>query len=348
MRGIARGIKSQRYRMHNEYLAALERQLLDLTRASQPAYAEFFNMFRYHLGWTDAQGFAARADTGKRIRPLLCLWSCEACDADWRAALPAAAAIELIHNFSLIHDDIEDNSAERRGRATVWKVWGMAQAINAGDALFVLAHHALDRLTQPAAERRLEIYRAFHAANLKLTQGQFLDIAFERADQVTLERYFEMVRGKTAALLRAACEIGARVAATDEKIVGAFAAYGENLGIAFQISDDALGLWGDPAQTGKSALTDLISRKKSYPVLAAMQSEWGAELRARYAQPVWQDNDLARVQEILHESNVRARAAQQAEIFAQRALDALQQTQLENPSIVRLRELVAQIVSRDK
>src|SRR5581483_2903253 len=133
--------------MVNEYLDALEQELQNVTRAPHPQYAEFFNMFHYHLGWSDARGNPLQADTGKRIRPLLCLWSCEAGGGDWRAALPAAAALELLHNFSLIHDDIEDNSDERRGRAAVWKIWGLAQGINAGDAMFVLAHLALDRLS---------------------------------------------------------------------------------------------------------------------------------------------------------------------------------------------------------
>ncbi len=336
--------------MTNEYLAALELELQTVARTNDSRYAEFFNMFRYHLGWTDAQGNPARAATGKRIRPLLCLWSCEAGGGDWRAALPAAAAIELIHNFSLIHDDIEDGSDERRGRTTVWKIWGLAQGINAGDAMFVLAHLALDRLTTPALslERYFEIHRVFDRATLQLTQGQYLDIGFERADLVTMQHYLEMVRGKTAALLAAACEIGARIATAEHEKIRAFAAYGENLGIAFQIADDVLGLWGDPAQTGKSAHTDLLSRKKSFPVLAAMEGTCGDELRALYAKPAWSEAEIARVQEILRAANARALAIQQAETYAQRARDALHVTRLENPAITRLRALVTDVVHREK
>jgi len=156
------------------------------------------------------------------------------------------------------------------------------------------------------------------------------------------------VRGKTAALLAAACEIGARVATNDGNMIRAFADYGENLGIAFQISDDVLGLWGDPALTGKSARTDLLSRKKSYPVLAAMQSAYGDELRALYAQADWQEREIARVQEILRVSDARAQAIAQAETFAQRALDALRATRLENDALRRLRALVAQVTHREK
>jgi geranylgeranyl diphosphate synthase type I len=336
--------------MVNEYLDALEQELQNVTRAPHPQYAEFFNMFHYHLGWSDARGNPLQADTGKRIRPLLCLWSCEAGGGDWRAALPAAAALELLHNFSLIHDDIEDNSDERRGRAAVWKIWGLAQGINAGDAMFVLAHLALDRLSTAAlsANQALEIHHAFHQAALKLTQGQYLDIGLERAERVTLEHYFEMVRGKTAALLSAACAIGARMANADESVIRAAAAYGENLGIAFQIADDVLGLWGDPALTGKSARTDLLSRKKSYPVLAAMQSAFGEELRALYAKADWGEADIQRVQEILEASAARAQATQRAEAYAARALEALDATGWKNAGATRLRELVGQVVHREK
>jgi geranylgeranyl diphosphate synthase type I len=336
--------------MSNEYLDALDQELRAVTRTAHPRYADFFNMFHYHLGWTDAQGNPAKADAGKRIRPLLCLWACEAGEGDWRAALPAAAAVELIHDFSLIHDDIEDNSGERRGRATVWKIWGLAQGINAGDAMFVFAHLALDRLAAStlSLQRYIEIHRVFDQATLQLTQGQYLDIGFERADQVTLDHYFEMVRGKTAALLAASCELGARVATTDDRVIRAFAEYGENLGIAFQIADDVLGLWGDPVLTGKSARTDLVSRKKSYPVLAAMSSDLGNELRALYAKAKWQEADLQRVQEILRATDARTLATQQAEIYATRALDALDATNLENAAMTRLRELVTQVVHREK
>lgn len=335
--------------MTSDYLTALDQKLRALTRTRAPLYADFFNILHYHLGWTDAQGNAAQADMGKRIRPLLCLWACEAVGASWRDALSAAAAIELIHNFSLIHDDIQDDSAARRGRATVWKVWGMAQGINAGDAMFVLAQQAINEIpTNISLARYADIQRAFNAAIFKLTQGQYLDLAYERADQVTLEQYLEMVNGKTAALLCAACEIGARIGTDDRQLYRTLAKYGEHLGIAFQIADDVLGLWGDPKVTGKSAQTDLLSRKKSYPILYALQAEGGNELRALYAKPEWSENDVQRVQEILEITNARAQALNRAEIYARQAQDALDATNLENPAITRLSNLIQQVVYRDK
>lgn len=335
--------------MASEYLSALEQELQEITRSRDARYAELFNMFTYHLGWTDVQGKPSLSDPGKRLRPLLCLWTCEAVGGEWRAALPAAAAIELIHNFSLLHDDIEDDSNERRGRRAVWKVWGLAHGVNAGDGMFALAHIALDRLDgRIRAEPALEIRRGFDTAIFKITQGQFLDICYERADQVKLEHYFEMVRGKTAALIRAACEIGARVGTPNAEQIRAFAEFGENLGVAFQIADDALGVWGDASKTGKSTRTDLLGRKKSYPVLAAMQREKGSVLRALYAQPNWSEQDIRRVEEILSDVRVRGQVMREAELYARRAIDAVASTGLENEATTRLMELADQMVDREK
>ncbi|HZQ10335.1 MAG TPA: polyprenyl synthetase family protein [Anaerolineae bacterium] len=335
--------------MSSEYFVAIEQELRDVTRASSPRYADFYNIFQYHLGWTDANGNPARADTGKRLRPLLCLWSCEAAGGDWRKALPAAAALELIHNFSLLHDDIEDQSEERRGRKTVWNVWGLAQAVNAGDAMFVLAHLALDKLgANISLDRYSEIHRAFDAATLKLTHGQYLDIGYEGATGVTLEQYFEMVRGKTAALIAVSCEIGARLATADERIIRAFVDYGENAGIAFQIADDVLGLWGDPEVTGKSARTDLLSRKKSYPVLAAMYSIKGEELRALYEKREWSEPDIQHIEKIFMETSVREQAIREAKSYAQRGLSALESSGLHNEAVTRLKNLVHEMVDREK
>jgi geranylgeranyl diphosphate synthase type I len=332
-----------------EYLSALERELESIVEPGAAPYREFWTMLRYHLGWTNDRGDSARSDTGKRLRPLLCLWSCQAVGGDWRDALAPACAIELIHNFSLIHDDIEDNSETRRGRPTIWKRWGIAQAVNSGDAMFVLAHLSLDRLRAGISVSRYhKIHETFDAATLRLTQGQFLDLTYERADRVTLDQYLEMVRGKTAALISAACEIGARVSTEDEGIARAFARYGENLGIAYQITDDILGLWGDPALTGKSARADLYSRKKSYPVLAAMQDDTSGELRGLYARAVWQSGDVERIEQIIAECRSREKAMQVAEGYARKAARDLELTGCSNEMAAHLHAVLNQAVHREK
>jgi geranylgeranyl diphosphate synthase type I len=332
-----------------EILSALDRELKNRTASTHAEFSEFFGMFHYHLGWTDSHGNPVIADMGKRIRPLVCVWSCEAVGGNWQDALSAAASIELIHNFSLIHDDIQDKSESRRGRATVWNVWGVAQAINAGDAMFVLAQQAMDDLpAQLSLERYVAIQRTFHSAILRLTQGQYLDLAYERADQVTMEQYLQMVGGKTAALLAAASEIGARIGTTDSHLSHAFATYGEQLGIAFQIADDVLGIWGDPELTGKSARTDLMSRKKSYPVLYAMQGKMGGDLRALYLEKEWTDDQFGRVEEILKETDARGFARAQAREYAARAEKAIDTLGLDNDAIISLRNLATQVTQRDK
>ncbi len=232
-------------------------------------YAPLRTMLAYHLGW---EGEGAGADAqGKRIRPLLVLLSCAAAGGEWRQALPAATAVELIHNFSLIHDDIQDGSALRRGRATVWVKWGVAQAINAGDLMFILAHLALLELEAACgAATTLQASRLLHQGCVRLTQGQYLDLHNETVARPTIEDYWFMVEGKTASLLGCCTELGALVAGVSDQRRQAFRDYGYNLGLAFQVLDDWLGIWGDSQQTGKSIESDLVSGKKTLPVLYAL------------------------------------------------------------------------------
>ncbi len=333
----------------DEYLAAIEQELRAILQPTSAVYADFFNMFSYHLGWTDEQGAPRASDPGKRVRPLICVWSCEATGGEWRNSLPAAAAIELVHNFSLIHDDIEDNSAERRGRATVWKNWGLAQGINAGDAMFVLAHIELDKMSADVSlATYMEIHRAFDAAIFELTQGQFLDLHFENANRVSLDDYLNMVRGKTAALLAAASEIGARISTDDPQLVALFKQFGGNLGIAFQIADDILGIWGDPAQTGKPVGADILSRKKSFPILAALQEDGQTDLREIIEKPALTLADVSTVEKILDKLGARGIAQTHAEFYLDRALAALDATDLDNRATARLRDLAFSAADREK
>ena len=165
----------------DNYLTALDTELRDILDSTNRAYDAYYGMFRYHLGWTDEKFKPIQADPGKRIRPLICFVVCEALGQDWQRALPVAAAIELVHNFSLIHDDIEDDSDTRRGRATVWKVWGIPQGLNAGDGMFVLSRLALGRMPQRglSVQKWAAVSSEFDAATLALCQGQFLDLSFE-------------------------------------------------------------------------------------------------------------------------------------------------------------------------
>jgi len=306
------------------YLSELDmfmRQIVD----SAPQEPEFAVMLRYPLGWVDAQGSPYNHPTGKRIRPLLLLLCAEATGGDWRQAIPAAAAVELLHNFSLIHDDIQDDSPTRHNRPTVWKIWGRSQAINAGDAMFSLAYVALQRLAQSTATSpvALKCWDIFNRTCLELTRGQHLDMRFESQQQVTVDEYLSMISGKSAALIGAAAELGALIGSGSENTAAHFASFGYNLGMAFQIHDDILGIWGDPSVTGKSAATDIISRKKSLPVLYGLSKS--PELVQVYAKPNFSDADVAEAVRLLNSVNALDYTRQSEEVYYRKALDSLGQ-----------------------
>jgi len=191
------------------YLTAIEEELRYSIAAPSDDLVSFYNMMAYHLGWLDGQFRPVQAASGKRIRPLLCLLTCEAAGGDWHKALPAAAALELVHNFSLIPDDIEDNSSTRRGRTPLWKLWGLPQGINAGDGMLVLACQALLRLNDRGVDSAttLAAIHLLYQTILALCQGQYLDIAFEGRLDVSEEAYLRMIGGKTASLFAASTQM---------------------------------------------------------------------------------------------------------------------------------------------
>ena len=248
-------------------LPVIESQLQTaVNQVEGPDMAEMKHMLAYHMGW---EGPGAGPDSrGKRIRPMLVLLTALAAGGNWRDALPAACAVELIHNFSLIHDDIEDNSPLRRGRPTIWKKWGIAQATNIGDTMFTLAHLEILRLAETLPP--LIVIRAanlLHQACLHLTQGQYLDLSYEQRTQLTEDEYWYMISGKTATLLAACSELGALTASAPESTCQVYHQFGYALGLAFQAQDDFLGIWGDAELTGKSNDSDLVTGKKTLPIL---------------------------------------------------------------------------------
>ncbi len=239
-------------------------------------------MARYQLGQVNADGSPASADRGKAVRPTLCLLMCEALGGDLKAALPAAAGLELLHNFTLVHDDVMDDDETRRHRPTVWVIWGRAQAIDAGDLLHVLATLSVLRSggNGPSASLARDAVEVLTEGCRLVTEGQHLDIAFETAASVGVADYLDMIARKSAALLAVAFELGAIFASNDPATRAACRAYGRELGIVFQIRDDMLGIWGDPAVTGKPVGADIQKRKKTLPIIHALETADGAD-RAR-------------------------------------------------------------------
>ncbi len=226
-------------------------------------------MVAYHMGWADEAGRPTTVKTGKLVRPSLCLWACSALGSEAVEALPAAAAIEWFHNFTLVHDDIQDGDRKRHGRETVWSLWGIPQAINAGDAMQTLAFYSVAQGAKHS-ERALRAVAAIASAGLIVIEGQCLDLELEGQIDTTLRAYLRMVAAKTGALLGASVESGAVLAGADEASAALFRRAGRLLGTAFQIRDDWLGMYGNPSITGKSSSGDAGRFKMTYPVVAGL------------------------------------------------------------------------------
>ncbi|MFI0479185.1 family 2 encapsulin nanocompartment cargo protein polyprenyl transferase [Actinomadura sp. 9N215] len=302
----------------------------------------------YHLGWRDERGhrLAGRAAgaAGKAIRPALTLLTARAVGGTAEAALPAAVAVELAHNFSLLHDDVMDGDLTRRHRPTAWTVFGTGVAVLAGDALLAAAFEALARGAAPVVPRAV---RTLGRAVVDLVEGQSADLAFEERGDVTLDECVVMAGRKTGALLGAACALGADHGGGTADQAARLRAFGERLGLAFQLADDLLGIWGDPAVTGKPVHSDLRARKKSLPVVAALTSDTpaGAELAALYrrAEPLTGD-DAARAAELIDAAGGRAWTIARADALlaaALRELDAADPTPVAAAELQTLARLIA-------
>lgn len=332
------------------YIDATESWLRQHLATPRPDLADLYGMMAYHLGWRNSDLSPAAQAQGKRLRPVFCLLSCEAAAGEWETAVPYAAAIELVHNFSLIHDDIEDYSQERRHRPTLWSVWGIAHGINTGDAMWCLARTAVYGLLEAGQSPANTLAAAVRLDQtcLKLCQGQFLDISFETRQTVTTDEYLQMIAGKTAALLSACTLGGAALAGASDGTVQALGSFGHELGIIYQIVDDILGIWGDPAVTGKPAATDILTRKKTLPILYAL--EWEAmnglddlqkALADRNAPP-----DVPSVVTLLERAGALTYAQEAAEDHRAAMLQSLDQAELAGQAAHTLRELAVGLISR--
>jgi geranylgeranyl diphosphate synthase type I len=255
----------------------LPAQAIDLT--------SFYGQMQYHMGWVDRAFSPIPINSGKLLRPTLLLLAYEASGA-WglteqiqdhtiylRRALPAAASIELTHNFSLIHDDIVDNDTERHHQPTLWTIWGRSQGINTGDGMFALARLALWDILPAGVEGTIaaRLGAALDRATLTIAEGQYLDLSFEKREDVAVAMYMDMIARKTAALMSCACEMGALLGTREEATIASLRDFGFAMGIAFQVRDDVLGIWASAAELGKTSAGDIYRRKKSLPILHALE-----------------------------------------------------------------------------
>jgi geranylgeranyl diphosphate synthase type I len=326
------------------HLVAIEARLREAL-AAREGLPDYYGMMQYHMGWLDEQLNSSQVPRGKRLRPLLCLLACEAVGGRPERALPAAASVELVHNFSLIHDDIEDGSATRRHRATVWAVWGLAHGVNCGDGMFARAVLELGRLPERGVspEQTLTSQRVLLETCVALTEGQYLDITFETQTEVDLDSYLRMIHHKSAALIACSTQLGALVGGASEEVVAHYAQFGEHLGMAFQVIDDILGIWGTEGQTGKSTSSDILNRKKTLPVVYALSDK---ELRAIYAREKLTERDVARVLAILERKGARAFAEQVAGDYSARAMRSLVEAGQDSPARQALQDLALSLLKR--
>ena len=310
-----------------------------------------YEMLAYHLGLDHDDG-----PRGKRMRPLLGLLAYQSLTGDYRAALPGAAAVELGHNFSLVHDDIEDADRERRHRPTLWAIWGVPLAINAGDALFALSRLALYRLLADGfSERRvLALMRVYDETCLALCEGQFLDISFERRTDITVEEYLEMIGRKTAALVGASVQAGAILATDDAGTVEAYRHFGYHLGLAFQMADDVKGSFWTSAASGKPEAGDIRKRKKTLPLVWALEHASDAD-RTRLAEiyatgqsaadAPMPPEEVDEVLAILERSGAREEALTEARRYRDLALADIDELPIPDGRRSELRALVESVIA---
>ena len=340
-----------------QQVAALQAQYLPyvqtwLRNALAGTAAGINRLLRYHMGWEDAEGVPTPSDGGKALRPVLCLTACELAGGDWHRALPAAAALELVHNFSLVHDDIQDGDVLRRGRETLWSVWGVPAALSGGNAMRVIADRTLAKLETsglpPAAVMRAsaDLNRRY----LEMIEGQYLDVSFEQRPQVTVAEYLDMIGRKTGALFESAMFLGALMATDDVGRAHAFGACGRHMGIAFQVRDDYLGVWGDPAKTLKP-LTDIQRKKKSLPMvymLEAANREDRAWLAGAYAGDEISSENLERILQLLDRLGARAYVTRTAKACASEARSLARALGLPAGRRRTLEAVAAYCVQRDR
>ncbi len=343
----------------NEHLDMVDNEILNLIdNEIKNENFEFttplYDMMKYHMGWLDKDLKDVNQYRGKRFRPTMCLLTYSAISGVYKKAIPGAIAVELIHNFSLIHDDIEDMDEERRHKPTVWKLWGIPQAINVGDGMHVLANLAVLKLREANVtdSKIIDVLEILNNVIIRLCEGQYLDMCFEDKMDITIDMYVEMIKRKTAALIGASTKIGATLATDDEEVVEHFRNFGEKIGVAFQIVDDIIGIWEKTEQTGKPKASDIRNKKKTLPILYAFKKASKSErefLTRTYEREgkTLDDEEINTVLEILKRVRAKEYSKKIARQYEEDALSELSRTGIENESMDKLKALAKFLVRRN-
>ena len=332
------------------YQSKLEAELKSvLGESTLPLYI----MLRYHLGWVDSRGCPQETSGGRRARPTLCLLACEGVGGDWHSALPASAAIELMHNFTLIHDDIQDRSWERRNRPTVWKIWGQAQGINAGDAMHALTQLALLRLEEKGipGEKIMLASNILSQTCLEICEGQYLDIEYEDSLNIDIDSYSEMIAKKTASLFECSLYLGALLGSNNQVKIANLRSFGKRLGMAYQVQNDLIGIWGGKETGVKSPSTDIKYKKKTLPIIYALQRAEGEDrenLLSIYSKANVSAKDVAQVLYIIDGLGARNYTEGVIEQYHLQALQDLELAELSPSAQQELKEVSAFLLDRVK
>lgn len=311
-----------------------------------------YEMLRYHLGFQNTSEESCDKSHGKLIRPILCLLCCQATMGDLSKVIPAAVSLELIHNFSLIHDDIQDDSHKRRQRPTVWKLWGKEQAINAGDAMFAMSYLELLKLQDNNISDSIIVrsMRLLSEACLNLCEGQYLDMLYECTCNITTENYLTMIMKKTAALIATSTALGASFGTDNDEIINNFYMFGRDLGMAFQITDDVLGIWGTEAKTGKPEKIDILKKKKTFPVVYSLNNgsvQDNRELKHYYSNNKTEEHVVIRIAEILNSLGAQAYSQKKAQQYYKLALSRLETIDIEQSRRTPIINMVNLLMGRD-
>jgi len=304
--------------LRNSFESKFEAEIMTQCSQIEPELKE---MVRYHFGWHDEQ-----AQRGKRLRPLILLLATAALGSPIERGLNSAIALETFHNFTLVHDDIQDKGEYRQGRLAMWKRYGMEQAINTGDfmaylAFKILNHHDLEI----SPELHLNLSRTFVSAGMDVMRGQHLDMLFEKESYVELEAYLMMIKFKTARLFSLAFELAGLLNGVSEETVAYLRAIGVEIGVAFQIQDDYLGIWGDSQLTGKSTSTDIMTKKKTYPLIFGNNTIPGIQELMKKAAPL-DDLSVQEITSVLTAAKINDKTLTLAKTYKENALSMFEKT----------------------
>ena len=301
-----------------------------------------YDLLRYHLRWADQRGMEEEGSPAFHFQPLLSLASCEALAGDYHGALPAAAAVELVYNFTLVHGEVQAGAPVAEDRPSIWWVWGPAQAINAGDGLHAMARVTIMRLAEQGvpAPRVLRAVQALDQACLTLCEGQFMDLTFQEQLLVSSKAYYEMVHRKTGALTGCSAELGALSAGAADELCSRFGEFGTKLGVAWQISQDIADLWGQ--QRDGMTASNVLSKKKGLPLVYALEMA-GVDIKRQlgtiYMKRVLEPEDAKEVVNILDRLDARQFAASKANEMAAQAIRLLEEGGLSTGQLAPLKRL---------